>query len=71
MKDIELETNFKDAFMRVTQFLGEANLPLSIVYDNKKPNNLPESISKDWDIVQKFYKQEEEAEKETGDIILT
>lgn len=69
-KEIAFEPDFRDAFMEVTKFLGEANLPIELVYKNEKPKNLPEKISNAWDTVQAFYKQEEEREKETGDIIL-
>ena len=69
-KEIPFEPDFREAFMEVNQFLGEANLPIELVYKNKKPNNLPEGISRAWDTVQAYYEQEERQEKETGDIIL-
>lgn len=70
MENIGLETNFKEAFMKVADFLGEADLPLELVYKNKKPSFLPEDVDKAWDIVQQFYEQEDKREKETGEIIL-
>lgn len=70
-KEIAFIPDFRDAFMKVTQFLSEANLPIELVYKNKRPKNLPEGISASWDIVQKFYEQEAERKNKTGDIILT
>ena len=69
-KEIAFEPDFRDAFMKVTKFLEEANLPIELVYQNKKPKNLPENTSNAWDTVQAYYEQEEKREKETGDIIL-
>lgn len=69
-KEIAFVPDFRDAFMEVTQFLDEASLPIELVYQNKKPKNLPESISNAWDTVQAYYEQEEREEKETGRIIL-
>ena len=69
-QEIAFEPDFRDAFMKVSQFLDEANLPIELVYQNKKPNNLPEGISTAWDTIQAFYEQEDRREKETGDIIL-
>lgn len=69
-REIPFEPDFRDAFMSVYEFLAEANLPLELVYKNKKPKNLPKNISDDWETVQAFYEQKDRKEKETGDIIL-
>ena len=69
-KEIAFEPDFRDAFMNVQRFLSEASLPIELVYQNKKPKDLPESISNDWDTIQAFYEQEKKREEETGDIIL-
>lgn len=69
-KEIAFVPDFRDAFMGLTQFLSEANLPVELIYKNKRPNNLPEEISRKWDIVQAFYEQEKEKTKNTGDIVL-
>jgi hypothetical protein len=69
-QEIAFEPDFRDAFTKVTQFLAEANLPIELVYENKKPKNLPESISNAWDTVQAFYEQQKKREEETGDIVL-
>lgn len=70
MENIGLETDFKEAFVKVVDFLNEADLPLDLVYKNKKPSFIPEDVNAAWDIVQKFYEQEEQREKETGEIVL-
>ena len=70
MENIGLETNFKEAFVKVVDFLNEADLPLELVYKNKKPATLPKDVDVAWDIVQKFYEQEDQREKETGEIVL-
>lgn len=69
-KEIPFEPDFRDAFMRVYQFLAETSLPIELVYKNKKPKNLPQNISNDWDTVQTFYEQIDKRVEETGDIIL-
>ena len=69
-QEIPFIPDFRDAFMKVSQFLDEANLPIELVYQNKKPKNIPESISNAWDTVQAYYEQEEREEKESGRIIL-
>lgn len=69
--EIAFDPDFKDAFMSVCEFLAEADLPIELVYKNKKPKNLPAAISDNWDLVQRYYEQTERLERETGDIILT
>lgn len=70
-KEIGLETEFREAFMNVLDFLESSNIPIEAIYKNKKPKFLPDNISRDWDIVQEYYRQEEEEEKEAGVPILT
>lgn len=69
--EIGLETEFREAFMNVTAYLDENGIPMESIYDNKKPEFLPENISKDWDIIQEYYKQEEEEDKERGIPVFT
>lgn len=70
-REIPFEPDFRDAFMSVSGFLLEANLPLELIYENKKPKNLPKNISDDWETIQTFYRQEKEYEEKTGGIILS
>lgn len=68
--EIGLETEFRESFMKVLDFLNANNLPIDAIYENKKPSFLPDSLNQDWDTIQKRYSEEEEREKETGDIML-
>lgn len=68
--EIGLETEFRESFMNVLGFLESSNIPIEAIYENKKPKFMPDDISKDWDIIQKRYSEEEKREKETGDIML-
>ena len=69
-KEIGLETEFREAFMNVLDFLESSNIPIEAIYENKKPKFLPDNISRDWDTIQQWYSEEEKREKETGEIML-
>ena len=54
--------------MNVVAYIQEVGLPMDVIYDNKKPDNLPEDVDKDWETVQAYYEQERREEEENGGI---